>query len=384
MSEPIADFSLLGGPLHRFGVRFGLVRRGTNCAPMGALFGVLPWFVLSVMAALEGRGEALFSLEAVSVHVRLLVAIPLFFLCEAGLDPRVTTFVREIVDAGLVSDRELPELQRQIEHSSRRKDGWQTDAGCFAVAIASELFGPKLALTSMMPSLHQNPALWTWSGEWYWLVCIPLFRFLLLRLLCRLWLWCSFLWRLSRLDLRLLPAHPDRTGGLGYLEVVQVYYWPLLLAISAVQSASLAQEVASGVRAIKLPVQEIGVMLGTEALLVLGPLVLFTPRLWACRTQGLSDYAAFASKYVRAFDDKWLRPQLSGSGEPLLGTPDLQSLADLAGSIDVVRSMRWAPIGPRLLVGVACVALMPVLPLVLFKYPLAELVTAFVRQLSGL
>jgi hypothetical protein len=34
----------------------------------------------------------------------------------------------------------------------------------------------------------------TLAGEWYWLVCVAAFRFLMLRWLWRLGLWCHLLW----------------------------------------------------------------------------------------------------------------------------------------------------------------------------------------------
>jgi hypothetical protein len=42
-----------------------------------------------------------------------------------------------------------------------------------------------------------------------------------------------------RLELRLVPTHPDRAGGLGFLDMVHIECTPLVLAISATQSASL-------------------------------------------------------------------------------------------------------------------------------------------------
>jgi hypothetical protein len=68
----------------------------------------------------------------------------------------------------------------------------------------------------------------------------------------------------------------------------------------------------------------------------------------------------------------------------MLGTADLQSLADLANSVNIVRNMRWVPIGPRLLTLMAVAALVPLTPLVLFKYPLAELAQRFFAKLIGL
>ena len=50
-------------------------------------------------------------------------------------------------------------------------------------------------------------------GYWYAFVSIPIYQFIFLRWYFRLFIWFRFL-QLSRLDLRLIPTHPDRAGGL--------------------------------------------------------------------------------------------------------------------------------------------------------------------------
>jgi len=223
----------------------------------------------------------------------------------------------------------------------------------------------------------------TMAGRWYWIVCLPLFRFLMFRWLWRLGLWSYFLWRVSRLELRLVPTHPDGAGGLGYLEVVHTEFLPLVLAISAVQSTSFAEEIAAGTMAFEAIYPGLALILVVDAVLFLGPLCIFARKLWACRVKGLSDYMAFAARYVSDFDSKWLGADET-SGEPLLGTPDLQSLADLSNSVSIVRNMRLVPVSLRMLTELAIAALVPILPLLLLKYPVAELAEKFFARLSGL
>jgi hypothetical protein len=214
------------------------------------------------------------------------------------------------------------------------------------------------------------------------MACITLFRFLLLRWLWRLALWCLFLWRVSRLKLRLVPTHPDRAGGLGYLELVHTEFTPLIFAISAAQSASLAQDITAGRIAFDAIYPGVALVLIADAVLFLGPLFIFSRQLWNCRVTGMSDYNAFAERYVDEFDRKWL-----GAGptpkEPLLGTADIQSLADMSTSIDIIRDMRTAPASLNLLIYMAVAALLPLLPLALFKYPLVELLEKFFERLAG-
>jgi hypothetical protein len=186
-----------------------------------------------------------------------------------------------------------------------------------------------------------------------------------------------------KLKLHLVPTHPDSTAGLGYLQVVHMHFTPLVLAISAVQCASLAEEISSGMTAFEAIYPALALVLVVDAFLFLGPLFIFTPKLWACEVKGRRDYMDLGQNYVTAFDRKWLRGG-SAPEEPLLGTQDLQALADLATSINVVRHMRWVAIGKSLLISLAVAALAPALPLLLMKYPIAELAQRFFTRLTGL
>ena len=172
-------------------------------------------------------------------------------------------------------------------------------------------------------------------------------------------------------------------AGLGYLEVVQEHFTVLALAFSAVLAASFAEGIATATLAIEALYSLIPTVLLLVALLFIGPLFLFSLKLWACRVNGWNDYMGLASGYVEAFGRKWLRGE-NPSGEPLLGTPDLQSLADLTNSVNAVREMRWAPISRRLVLCFSAAALLPLLPLALFKYPLSEVAARVFQIITGL
>jgi len=382
--EGITDFSLIGGPLHRLGCRLGLVRGGSNSVALGLALGVFLWAVL-VTLVLTGGGPPVSSLSVIGAHVRLLVVIPLLFVCESAFDPRAATFVRGLVSSKIVPPDALQALEARIARTARWRDSWLPELVCLVAAGLLSLAAPRLPLWGATAAHDPSRAVseMTWAGLWYWTVCLTLFRFLLLRWLWRLGLWCWFLWRVSRLDLHLVPTHPDGAGGLGYLEVVHTHLDPLVLAISAVQAASFAEGLSSGTMAFAEVYPALALVLVLEAALVIGPLFIFSPGLWACRVKGLSDYMEFAATYVGGFERKWLGAG-APPGEPLLGTPDLQSLADLNNSVTVVRNMRVVPVSPRMLRGFAMAALLPFLPLALLKYPVAELARRFFERLSGL
>ena len=72
---------------------------------------------------------------------------------------------------------------------------------------------------------------------------------------------------------------------------------------------------------------------------VLAPLLVFTPHLARIKRIGLLEYGGFAQRYVREFDQKWLRGE-APADEPLVGSGDIQSLADLGNSFEIVKGMK--------------------------------------------
>ena len=112
---------------------------------------------------------------------------------------------------------------------------------------------------------------------------------------------------------------------------------------------------------------------------MLGPLLVFAPQLAAAKRVGLREYGTLAERYVREFDTKWLRGGALAD-EPLVGSGDIQSLADLSNSFEVVRSMRIAPFTKETILQLATATIAPVVPLLLTMMPFEELL----RRLLGI
>ena len=70
---------------------------------------------------------------------------------------------------------------------------------------------------------------------------------------------------------------------------------------------------------------------------------------------------------------KWLRGG-APADEPLLGSADIQSLADLGNSYAVVKEMRLAPFTVQTVLQLTVTTLLPVAPLLLTMIPLDEVI----------
>jgi hypothetical protein len=347
---------------------------------VGLVLGWGLWLLMTGLALVEGVADRALSLTFVGGHARLLVVIPLFFVGESWVAPSMATFVSTIMRTGVVPAATRPALDAEVSRVRRWTSAWWLEAMCLVVAILLELRGSRL-----QPWGQTGGGLSPVAQSFlvYVPVGLTLFRFLVFRWAWRLTLWTWFLWRVSRLDLHLIPGHADRSGGLDTLEQVHERFTPLVAALSVLQCASLAESIATGALLPTEVIPPVALLLLLDAVIFLGPLFVFTDKLWAARTRGLRLYGDLAARYAADFQAKWLGDRSPAEGA-LLGTPDIQSLADLANSVDVVKSMRWVPIGPRLLTLMALAAVIPLAPLVLFQYSLTELLQAFFSNLVGL
>ena len=193
-------------------------------------------------------------------------------------------------------------------------------------------------------------------------VSLPLFQFILLRWYFRLFVWARFLWHVSHIPLKLVPTHPDRCGGLGFLSSIPHAFAPWLLAQGALLAGTMANQIFFA--GAKLPQFELEIIAMVALMLfaVLGPLLVFIPVLGHARRLGLREYGSLAQRYVRTFDQKWLRGGAPAE-EPFLGSGDIQSLADLGNSFEIVRGVRLVPFTKEAVLQLAVLTLLPLLPL---------------------
>jgi hypothetical protein len=210
------------------------------------------------------------------------------------------------------------------------------------------------------------------AGIWYGYVSLPIFQFLLLRWYFRVIIWARFLWQVSRIDLSLVPTHPDRAGGLGFLSETVYGFIPLLIAHGALLAGLLGNRIFHLKATLPSFMIEILILVIFLMCVVLGPLLVFAPQLAEAKRRGLREYGTLAERYVREFDAKWLR-----SGAPikerLVGSADIQSLADLANSFEVVRTMRILPFTKEAIIQLTVVTVAPVAPLLLTMMSLEDI-----------
>jgi hypothetical protein len=380
------DFSLTqGGPFFKLLVHSGLIKpefaRPARRATFLALFTWLPLFILSVLQglALDGQMELPF-LWDFAVHVRFLICVPLLIIAEVLLDARTNRVVKHFINSGLVQEKDYPTFESAIRQAARLRDSLVAEALLLGVVIMGVVFLriEYLGSTSTWQMVVSEAGRTrTLAGWWYLLVAIPFFQFLLARWTWRFLIWSHFLRNLSKMDLRLVPTHPDLAAGLGFLSPAQAKYGIVVFAISAVIAAKIGEEILYGGASLLDYKFIIGGYVLMMLIILLAPLLVFTPKLLIVKRTGLLEYGALANEYTQAFDSKWIRKEIP-EGELLLGSADIQSLADLGNSFGFVRNMRAFPVDLNGVIPIIMAVAFPMLPLVLTVYPFDELVLKIV------
>ncbi len=379
--DPNAEFSLvLGGPLYQL---FRRTRLSGDALELLwrriVILSAVTWVPLLVLSAASGHardhGAAISFFEDVEAHVRFLVALPLLIAAELVVHRRLVPAVQQFVRRRIVRDGDLPTFRRAVEFSRQLRNSVWIELALIAVVYTVGIWVWRSQVAIEAESWYAVPdgggMRLTPAGYWFVFVSVPLFQFVLLRWYFRFLLWFLFLFRVSRLELNLVPTHADRTGGLGFLGASVTAFAPVLMAQGAMLAGLIASQILHAGRSLpEFKVQIVG-FLAFFIVITLIPLLVFARTLAATKRSGLRDLGHLATRYSTGFESKWLRAD-SAAEKELLGSGDIQSLADLANSFGVVQEMRFVPFGWRDVTRLAALTATPFLPLLLTVFSLED------------
>lgn len=383
------DFSLvLGGPLFQMFRRSYLSGGALELLRRRIIFVVtITWLPLLVISAFEGLAwgnrVTLTFIRDVDAHARFLLALPILLVAELIVHQRMRNVVRQFSIRQLIPLHARTQFSTAVTSATRLRNSVLAEVLLitFVYAVGVLFIWRKFVEVDLSnwhgasPNGILNPSI---AGWWFGLISLPLFQFLLFRWYYRLVIWARFLFQVSRIKLRLLATHPDRCAGLGFLSNVSYAFVPLLLAQGALLSGMMANRVLyTGAELPDFKLDILG-LVAMALLLVLGPLLFFSSQLAQAKRTARREYGDVAQRYVREFDDKWVRGG-APKDEPLIGSGDIQSLADLGNSYQAITEMRWVPFTPRTIFQLAVTTLAPLAPLLLTVIPLDELVTKLLK-----
>lgn len=377
------DFSIvLGGPFfqllrkaHLTGNALELIKQRTITI---SLLAWLPLFILSVVKGQAwGDGTNLPFIEDFEVHIRFLVALPLIVLAELMVHQRILAMVQQFEERNLIPEYAREQFRKAITTAYRFRNSVFAELFILVLIYVigyNVVWNKSMALDTT--AWYSEPALGkghlSLAGVWFRYVSLPLFQFLLLRWYYRIFIWSRFLFQVSRIQLKLMPTHPDCLGGLGFLSNTVFAFIPLAVAHGAVLAGMIANHIFHQ-NAVLLDFKiELIIIVVLVICLVMLPLFFFSFQLSDTKRTGSLEYGKFATLYTQGFDARWIH------GDSTINSPEctheISGLSDLSNSYHVIQRMQIIPIVRNDIIMLILATIAPVLPLVLTMMPLSELI----------
>jgi hypothetical protein len=376
------DFSLVhGGPLYRLLLRSNLI--GPAFGRLGWRIGVitaLAWLPMVPLTILGGRFAGVLRepfLYDYEVHTKLLFSLPLMILAEIVVYMRMRSIPAQFVERRIITINLRPAFDKAVSSAMRMRNSVFAEIALLLLVVLS---GHYIWPDSRAPDsdtwyatvidsvLRPTPA-----GRWYAFVSVPVFQFILLRWYYRLFIWSRFLFQVSRLDLNLVPLHPDRCCGLGFLGNVTSAFWPLLMAHSALAAGFVATLIVrDGTTLLDYKFELIGMALFL-LLIFLAPLCVFIPKLNSATLAGFQTYGRLENAYAVNFAGNGIQGDTAEGERFRRSAADIRSLVALGDSFRVVREIKLVPIDKETIVWLAAAIALPLAPLALTLFPLKVL-----------
>ena len=387
----VGDFSLVnGGPLYRLWRRSGQTADAMPLVRRRVLVTVLlTWVPLLLLSLIEGRAwgddVALPFLKDIETNVRSLIAVPLLIFAEVRVHRELPSILRCFVDRGMISAEQRPRFNAALASAMRLRDSVVAELLIVVLVYAVGML--VIRRTQFMLDADTWYAVTvdgrlrlTYAGWWGALVAMPVVQFLCVRWFFRLFVWGRLLWQVSRIPMNLEPAHPDGTAGLHFIALTERAWWTLMLGMGAVLSGMIENKIFyTGATLLEFKVEIVG-MVVLLVFMVFGPMLAFMPALIELKHHAIEEYGRLGQRYARDFDRKWIHAERP-TEEPLLGSADIQSLADLRNSFLVVKDIRWTPFDVWDVVTLMTFVLIPLSPLLLTAFSVEELLDRLLKTI---
>jgi hypothetical protein len=378
------EFSLIrGGPFYRVQQAARLIRPNKWNNGRRLTFAIaLGWLPLILITALFNPQGFVSLIRDYRVHSRMLIAVPVLLLGQLLMESRFRMIVQHVAEADLLGMLDRARMDEMVRMLKRLRDSVFPEAIVLLLLIVHTLTSFK-GLVDVTPWLTYGvePDLYLTPAGWYaTVVSVSMFQFLLGLGLWKWLLWALFAFKLSRLDLKLVPSHPDEHGGLGFLSLTPVAFAPVSFAACTVIGATWRHEILSHgaeLMTFKFPAIVLLIIIASVAL---GPLAFFVPRLVALRRQGILEYGTLGQMHSTEFHEKWILHR-TGHETEFLTAPDSSSLNDYGRSYEKVEQLKPFPADRGTFIALAGSLAVPMLPVILAVIPLIVVLQSLLKAL---
>jgi hypothetical protein len=387
--NPLEMFSIIRDDFaYRVQRRLGLIpANGLGIVRRAIFWSMVAWLPTIIWAFFSGlltrhvTNEPL--LGHFGIHVRFLVGVPLLIIAGGVVHSAMYRLLPQFVTAGIVPTQELPRLRHIVSNISNLRSASIPWLIIFSLVAARATVGDVLH--------HAHEIEWAVTGAganarfgfgawWFLYVGRPIYLTLQLAWIWRVILIFLLFQRIAGLKLSLIPTHPDRAGGLGFLAGFPGAFAPIMLATTVVLAGMFAHDVVYHGVSVQSLYGEMGTLVAILILLFLSPMLAFSCILARARRRALLDYGALVSRHGRLVHQRWIDKQ-NILEDRVLDAPELGPLADVATMYELVKDMRSIPLAKSSVTPLVLAAAIPMLAVLAIQIPIGDLLETLLRAL---
>jgi hypothetical protein len=345
----------------------------------------IAWIPLALFSAFHGPASLLSFLTDFATQSRFLIIIPVLILGDRPIHARYAEVAHHF-EISLVTDNEQSRFQSYWKSYERL-------IGSPTVRVLLLLVTYALAawLSVFLRPEGSEFLLWwrggsiafrsfSLAGTWALFISYPVLAYLTLLWIWRQAIWARFLRSMTLLNLRLIAAHPDHLGGLGFLEASLMGQLPFSFCLGVGLAGAIANRVFHEGQKVLAYRFLAPVLIAIALLISVAPYFFFTPTLMRMRRQGMLRYGALARSVGEQFEQKWL-DRAHNLDQDVLTVPDFNATGNLYAVAQNIEDIRVVPVGAVDVYVFIVAALVPCIPVVIGAIPFDVLLKAAMKLL---
>jgi hypothetical protein len=339
------------------------------------------WLPLAILTLFQLGFNQFFHLfvRDVATHVRFLLVMPLLIFSRGIVNTSFNHAISFFYETKIVDDTNA----EAFEHVMNKIEHWKNLKVIdflFIILIYASFFMRQ----GNVVNNAQVYAPWssvehgiTHAGWWYLALSLPVLQLLLFRWLYTIILWIIFLRKITKVNLHLSSLHPDGVGGLGFLQYMQLSFFPVALAFSALTAGVMNNLIIfSGISIVDYKMA-FGSMFLFVLLLFILPLLLLLPMLARVKRKYFMQYSLEAWPIARQYE----KELVAGTKDDQ--RPDTSWHVDLIGSFEKTAEMKVLLVNKTIIIAFVAAVALPFIPVVAQQVPLKEVFLNLAGKILG-
>jgi len=313
-----------------------------------------------------------------AVNVRFLISFPVIFFSVKFVYALVGKSFHHFSESNIIKSDDKSKYESIVVSFYKYSESKKINFVLLIVAYISVIFfwgsESELKGVNTWKNVYDDGYRILPAGYCYLYISLPLFQYFLFKYIWIYLLWSIALFKISRLKLKITSSSPDGCGGLAFLGYTQVFFGFIGFSQNAILSSTIANKILyqndsfENYRNLIL----LGVILFSVIYIL--PLIFFSKHMIKAKFKSLFLYSKLGLNYGSLFDQKWTNTGGVNLREPLLGTADIQSLADLYNSTQMVQNQLFVPLKLTTFIKFCLILISPYFPLFFLRFSTDELI----------